>query len=93
MRTILSVLLALLVIGLTAADPLVCPDGCADEPIGHAPGAPASAGQCGFCAGVRVTPPIAAAAPVVRPASPAIALLLDFSSPHLPGIDHPPRRA
>jgi hypothetical protein len=90
-RASLAVLTVLLILLVTTADRVACPDGCADLGSPHATGTEAS--LCGLChgwSGPRVVASVAPAAEGLRSIPVAVP---SAHAAYLPAIDHPPRFA
>jgi hypothetical protein len=89
-RSSLGVLLVLLIVLVTTADRVACPDGCADE--GRLPGSESSAPSlCGLCHGWSAPAAAEPLAPTLAPVLLPTALELHRRPAHLPAIEHPPR--
>ena len=92
MRTLLAALLATLLVVITTADRLVCPDGCVEEAPGQA-SMPHASAPCALCQGwnpshVALTPrPAASVATHVRVTAPRAL------APTLPAPERPPKTA
>jgi len=89
-RAFAAALLAALVLVVGLADPLACPDGCADDPPASA--ASLATSTCSFCHGWSGATAVIEVA-VVRVALPADTPPDPSLRPAFaPRIDHPPRR-
>ncbi len=92
MRVVLAALLAALLVVITTADRLLCPDGCTDDAPAQATMPHASA-PCALCQGWNPSPvtltPSPAASTVAHPPLRTMALL----APARPAIERPPKAA
>jgi hypothetical protein len=87
-----GILLVLLVVLVTTADSVACPDGCADE--SRLPGTELSAPSlCGLCHGWSTPAAAEPFAPTLTSLALPTVLELRRCPAHLHAIEHPPRLA
>lgn len=90
MRLVVAVLAAVVLLTVTTADLVACPDGCTDEAAEHNTAETSACAIChGWHDGVAIISPQPIAIAVVRESTPVPPL----PSPTPRALDHPPRLA
>jgi hypothetical protein len=92
-RALLATLLLVVIVGLTTADPLCCPDGCPDAFASHGTEATAGATTCVICHGWAPAPVLDPWIPIARVTLVDRQMEIALPTPDRRRIEHPPRLA